>query len=800
MKNNEIFAFCDDKKSIEIYKTDLPAPWINYLSNGRLHAIVSQAGGGFLWHKSATDCRLTRYRMNNLPKDSPGFYIYIKDGDTVFSPSFRPVETPLDDFRAEHKGGITSFYAEKNGLKCTLQLYVSMDIDALVWDLSIENSTNEAKDLKVFAYSELAQYLWNFEQMHGYYWRHMLNTSYDKENEMLYYLYHFPLSKNDYETMPLVYFASNRTICSYSGDRDAFIGNYRYEKSPVAVERGYCGNEEIQSGEACAALHVDVLVDAGKTEQVKFFLGISCGALHSYDAAREKAIADVKTLRLDCGEQKEKIERWFEEYYNCLQCDLPDKDVERQVNVWGALNVLNTMRYSRAVNTEAPGVRKIGYRDSSQDALAFVFRNPQQAKDKLFLLLSKQLEDGSAVHETTDIKGDASVHRVRCDDHLWPIQLAYALAAETDVEFLKEQIPLLAEDLTNEASDISAWEHLLLAVQFTEEHKGAHGLPLTLHGDWNDIINKFSEGGKGESVFCAQQYVYSLDKLIELGQELQDKENVEKLTAYRDAMRENIAKYAWNGDWFYRCFDDDENPIGGKEDDFGKIWINSQTWSVISKTGTEQQQISAMNAVKQHLDSNMGLVKLYPGFESYPYSTDPFSTYNPGCGENGAVFCHAHTWGIIAEALLGRGDIAWKYYTDILPYNCVKKVGIDTYKMEPYAWCSSILGKPNTKAGQGNVSHISGTAAWMDIAVREYLLGFKPNLKGVTIQPCLPSAWKELSYTRKYKGGVVSVTIQNPEGKTSGFTRMYVDGKAWDGAFIDKKVFDKAKTEIVYVL
>lgn len=791
MDAKNVFQFNDEKRSIEIYKTDLPMPWINYLSNGKLHAIISQAGGGFLWYKSATDCRLTRYRMNNLPKDTPGFYIYIKDGDTIFSPTFRPVETDLDNFYAEHKGGVSTFYAEKNGLKCVLSFYISMQTDALIWDLSIENTTGENKQLQVFAYSELAQYLWNFEQMHSYYWRHMLNTFYDAENETLFYYYHFPISKNDYNTMPLVYFASNKKVSSYSGDRDAFIGNYRYEKNPIAVERGQCGNEEIQSGEACAALQVDISLAAGASENVKFYLGTSIGALKDYETARQKALLDVAMLRKDFGEQKNEVERWFEEYYDYFDCNIPDKVAQRHINTWGALNVLNTMRYSRAVNAEAPGVRKIGYRDSSQDALAFVFRNPKQAKDKLFLLLSKQLEDGSAVHETTDIEGDASVHRVRCDDHLWPIQLAYSLAAETSIDFLNEKIPLLAEDLTNPVGKITVWEHLLLAVDFTEKHKGVHGLPLTLHGDWNDIINKFSEQGKGESVFCAQQYVYSLDKLIELGEALGDDKNVDKLRKYRADMSSALEKFAWNGDWFYRCFNDDGKPIGGQSDAFGKIWINAQTWSVISKTGSTEQQLQAMDAVNKYLDKGMGLVKLYPGFESYPYSNDPFSSYNPGCGENGAVFCHAHTWGVIAEALLGRGNLAWKYYTDILPYNCIQKVGIETYKSEPYAWCSSILGAPNSKAGQGNVSHISGTAAWMDIAVREYILGFKPNVKGVVIDPCIPSEWKELSYKRQYKGCKVIVTIKNPNGKSKGDIRLNVDGIAMPSSFIQDEMFKK---------
>ena len=294
MKN--MYSFNNNTNSVDIFQNDLPNPWINYLSNGRLSAIVSQAGGGFVWYNSASDCRITRYRYNALPKDSPGFYIYIKEGDTVWSPTFRPVGTALDNWQCSHSTGYSKFVATKGEITVTLTLYVVQETDALVWRLNIDNHGSTNHKLKIFAYCELAQFLWQYEQWHGYYWRHMLTTSCDEDNQILYYFYHFPVSQNDQKTMPLVYFAGDTDVASYSCDRDEFIGNYRSESNPIAVENGKCSNSTMQSGEPCFALHNEIVLEAKAKKEIKYFLGVSGGAIANYDKAIEDSVKPTLCL------------------------------------------------------------------------------------------------------------------------------------------------------------------------------------------------------------------------------------------------------------------------------------------------------------------------------------------------------------------------------------------------------------------------------------------------------------------------------------------------------------------------
>ncbi|MCR4718643.1 MAG: hypothetical protein K5768_03330 [Firmicutes bacterium] len=799
-----IYAFDDEEKNIQINKPQLPSPWINYLSNGNLHAIISQAGGGFLWYKDAINCRISRYRMNHLPIDSPGFYIYIKNEDgNIWSPTFRPVEKKLDDWHAIHGAGETMFYAKYGEKEAYLKFYITPDYDVLVWDLDIRNNGEKTEDFDVFAYVELAQFSWHGDEESSYYWRHMLKTWFDEKTQSLMYMFHYP--KNDYEkkNSPLVWFASDRKIESFSGDRDAFVGCYSYEKNPIAVENGVCGNDEIQSGNPCAALHIKESIEKGNKQKIKFYLGLTKGALLEFEKAKDETSELLQRFRKndELDVQYSKLREWFNEYFGKFYCSIPDKNAERQINIWGPVNALQTALFSRSVNTLAPGVRHIGTRDSAQDMLAMCHSNANMAKDMLLYLLTKQFEDGSCTPLSSKRAGFVcNTKAIKSDAHLWLPLLSYLLAAESDTEFLDIKLPFLAKDGITEVGMATVWEHLLKAVEFTEAHLGRNGIPLTLRGDWNDIIGKFSEGGKGESVFAAQQYVVALDKLIKIANIIGDTETADRLTGYEEKQKRAILSCGWNGKWWYRCFKDDGTPVGCEDDEFGKIWINSQTWSVISGVGTVEQMQSAMNAVSEYLDTGMGLKKLSPGFKTYPDVKDPFSTYNPGNGENGAIFCHAHTWAIIAEAMLGNAKRAWKYYNDILPHNCIQRVGLETYKSEPYAWVSNIVGPENKKRGWGNVSHITGTAPWMVVAAQRYLLGIRSELEGLVIDPCVPNAWDKFSVSREYQGKRINITFENPNGANKGVTRLKIQDRFTDGNFIPKDLIIKSSKNIINII
>jgi len=779
-----VYRFDDPGRSISISDPNLPTPWINYLSHGSLQAFVSQAGGSCLWWRSPINFRITRTRSWMNPGDAPGFYLYVREQDgTVWSPSYKPCETPLDQWEARHSPGMTTFSGRRGAIEVAQSLFIAPDSETLVWDMEVTNHGTEPVTLDLFGYVELSQLGFSTESGWGYYIRHMFKTWFDQEHQAQLYLYHHE-SHPRLADIPLVYFVSDRQIASYSGDRQEFLGAGRTERNPVGVERGHCGNGSLWCGDPCAALQTTVTVAPGKTERLAYFLGVIPGAIGDFSAAKEKLSSELVRLRAPgfVDEQRAKLNGWWGEHFTPFDCKLPDVDSERQIRTWTPINCVHTGRYSRSFSQAASGLRGFGYRDTAQDMLAIAYRRPDWARAEFLRLLNHQFADGHAVHAYFPDDKQASWTSVHSDDHLWLPMLAYALVAETgDLDLLSERTPFLADDGSGKGAEATVWEHLLAALDFTESHLGAHALPLTLSSDWNDCIGRFARKGKGESVMVAQQYVFVLRQMIELARACGDQKAVELLIGRLQAQLNAVPAHCWDGEWWVRGFNDDGLPLGSKSSSHGQIWLNSQTWSVLADCGTREQQISAMDSVARILDTPRGIKKLHPSFPTFPEVPESFSGFSLGCGENGAIFCHANTWAIIAESMLGRPELAWKYFRQLVPHVALQEAGLNRYQCEPYAYASSIIGPENPRFGWATLTHVTGTAAWMDIAGTQYLLGIRPLLDGLRISPCLPAEWPGFTATRVYRGCRLEIEVRKPVGVVGHVASIVVDGQVHPG-------------------
>ncbi len=799
----DYYRFDDKAGRIVMQRHDVPTPWINYLSNGTLHAFVSQAGGGLAWWRTPLKARMTRYRMYNLPIDTPGFYVYLRQKDgTVWSPTFRPVETKLNKWECSHQPGLTRFVAKKGKLEATLELFIPPHANAVIWDLKLKNKGAENVDLDVFGYVELCLLDWKQDTDWSCYVKHNLQVTHDKDSDAIVYLYrHFHFNPI-LDKCPLTYFGSSEPTVSYTCDRDVFVGNYRYEKNPQAVENGRCGNEDNFCGEPCAALHNAITVPAGGEKRMQYFLGAEPQAIVEWPKALHGAKASLTALREPgaVDRHKSELEAWWKDHLGRFQAELPDADTKRQVNLWSPLQSVHTGRYSRSISFYAAGIRGCGFRDTCQDMMAVAYRKPDWATQGLKFLLSQQFDDGHTVHMCFPEDKMPPYAGVHIDNPLWLPMLTYAILAETgDFGLLGEKAPWLAADGLSANGEATVWEHLLRVVDFIESNLGAHGIPLTHKGDWNDSIGKFSKKGRGETLFAAQQYVHVLRLLVQMASGRGESATAERLQKCLDKQIAAISACAWDGKWWRRGFDDDGNPIGTESAQFGKIWLNTQSWSVISGLGTPDQNRTAMQAVKDHLDTGIGLQKLWPSYKTFPEVLDPYSGYSPGCGENGAIFCHANTWAIIAEALLGNADRAWGYYRQLIPHVALQKVGIQRYQAEPYAYVSNIIGPENPRFGWANVTQVTGTAAWMDIASSQYLLGVRSELGGLRVDPCIPQAWDGFSVKRLFRGCAVDIKVKNPGHVARGVKGVRVDGRDYPGSLIPNEALAGKTTAKVVV-
>ena len=738
-------TFNNEKREITFDKYNTPTPWMNYLSNGTFHTMMSQAGGGVAFYRSPQIWRINHYRFFHVPTDRSGFYTYIKDGADYWCPTNEPCKSKPEKWQSTHGMGYTRFEAEKNGVGVTSTYFVGEYENALIWNMKIKSDVN--KKLKIFPYVELGMMEFMRELQWQCYNKHQL-TCYNMD-DVLVYKYGVESQPKPNET-PLVYFAANVPVSAFECDRDEFIGAYRSEENPQRVEDGQCRNSTLYGGDPCFALQLDIEFKAGEEKEINIFLGTAMTEdeiKKCVSHCRENDFVEKSFVRLG--------EHW-NNYLDKFQCEIPDKDAETMINIWNPYQAERNFQFSRNISYYATGTfRGVGVRDTAQDILAMVPFDTRRAKDKLNLLFTQQYNDGHCNHYCFPTEGWEPVTRIHSDNHLWLVMTTYHIINEEGtLDYLDEVVDFY------DGGSATVWEHIKKSIEFCMANRGENGFPLMLSSDWNDMLYKVCREGKGESIWTGMQFGTVLRMIAEIA-DLKGEDGQK----YRDIYEEQkklVNEIAWDGEWYRRCITDDGTFIGSAKEPQAKIWLNTQSWSVISGMGENGRQ--AMDNVKKYLDTDLGIKKIHPSMTTdYPTKDGNLTMYNKGCGENGSVFCHANTWAVIAECMLGNADRAYKYYHQLLPMIAQAKAGEWRYKAEPYVYASNIFGPESDKFGLANVSWLTGTAAWMYIAVTQHMFGVRAKWDGLEINPCLADEMLPAKVTRVFRGCKYNITITKNE-------------------------------------
>ncbi|HBF37267.1 MAG TPA: glycosyl transferase [Firmicutes bacterium] len=768
------FGYFDDfKKEYIISNPMTPMSWINYLGTGEFASIVSNNASGYSFYKSPRSGRLLRFRFNSIPMDRPGRYIYIRDrqdGD-YWSASWQPVAKPLDQYRSvcHHGLGYTTFESEYKEILTNYRIFVPIDKPIEFWEVELENKSAHERELSLFTYAEWC--FWNMDQDLSNFQYILYTCRMGYQDGIIDYHISF-VPPDD----PKAFMASTLPVASFDTDRECFIGDYHHEGNPQAVEKGHCSNSIAIGGNPCAALENRITLKPGEKKYALFIIGIGDAVPFGKECRR------IYSDRNKVNEEFQRVQTYWNRRLFQYNCETPSSHVNSMINIWNQYQCHTTFNWSRSASfNEAGGRDGLGYRDTNQDLLGVVHSIPEEVRLKLIDLLKGQLYGGYAMHGFQPLTWKQGPHnipkpeQIYSDDHLWlPLSVSAYIKETGDFNFLGQKVPYADEH------EESVYEHLKKALEFSWKKKGPHDLLLGLAADWNDCINL---KGKGESTWSTFLYYRALEEFIILAGYYGQKEDAEHFRRYQCQIKEKLEQFAWDGEWFVRGFLDSGRKLGSHESDQSKIFINSQTWAVVSGATDFDKGKLAMDSLHQYLATEHGIVKNFPAFQKYDPEIGYITAYPAGLKENAAIFCHANTWAVIAEAMLGRGDRAYQYYLSFLP--AAKNDHADLYTMEPYVYSQFITGKEHPyHFGRARNSWLTGTASWSFVAVTQYILGIRADYDGLIIDPCIPSEWDSFKVFRAFREKACNISVANPRHVQHGVVEIKINGRQIKGNVI----------------
>jgi len=807
------FGFFDDNnKEYAITKPATPYPWINYLGNQKFFSLISNTAGGYAFYLDALYRRLTRYRYHNVPIDTGGRYYYIKDDDIIWNPGWKPVKTELDEYECRHGLGYTKIKGKKNGITADVLFFVPQDFNGEIHKLKLTNNSNKTKKIKLFSFLEFC--LWNAQTDMENFQRNLSVGEVEIDGSTIYHKTEYRERRNHYS-----FYTVNCKINGYDTDRDTFFGLYNGFDSPDVVCNGISKNSVADGWAPVASHYIEIELKDGESRDLIFILGyVENKDEEKWESHKviNKKKAKEMIERFNTVEKVEKglkeLKAYWDNLLDKITVKTDNEHVDRMVNIWNQYQCMITFNLARSASYFESGIgRGLGFRDTNQDILGFVHQVPERAKERILDVASTQFEDGGAYHQYQPLtkKGNDSIGSNFNDDPLWLILSVSAYIKETgDWDILNINVPF-DNDKTNAKP---LFEHLKRSFDHVINNLGPNKLPLIGRADWNDCLNLncFSnnpndsfqtctnkDGNVAESVMIAGLFVYSGREYSKICEKLGKNDEVKRADIEIEKMIKVVEDKGWDGDWYIRAYDDFGKKVGSKENEEGKIFIESQGWCSMAEIGVDKNMPhKALDATKKYLDTKYGIVLLNPAFTKYYIHLGEVSSYPEGYKENAGIFCHNNPWIMIGETKIGRGNDAFDHYIKICP-SYLEDIS-EIHKMEPYVYSQMIAGKDAKRQGEAKNSWLTGTAAWNFVAISQWILGVRSDFDGLRVDPCIPDTWDGYSYKRVFRGTVYNIVIKNPDHVCKGVKKLTVDGKELEGNLIP--IFNDKKEHNIEVI
>ena len=569
------------------------------------------------------------------------------------------------------------------------------------------------------------------------------------------------------------------------GNLDNFIGSYRTYSNPAMVENGKLDGSMNFNSNACGALQSDITLEPGQTIELVYILG-------QKDNAQADAILNEYKKAGKCAEEIAELKNYWHATLDRFQVETPSDEFNNMINVWNAFQCFITFIWSRAASFVYCGLRNgYGYRDTVQDIQGIIHLDPEMAADKIRFMLSAQVDNGgglplvkfnhNAGHETCPDENDEnSVYAketghpsYRADDALWLFPTILKYIGESGNKGFLDEVIVYAN-----GGEDTVYNHLKKAIEFSMNRLGANAMPAGLHADWNDCLRM---GAKGESTFVAFQLYYAMSVIKDMAADKNDSEYIAYIEKVQAELGASLDK-CWDEDRFIRGIREDGVIVGAKKDPEANMWLNPQSWSVISKFASKEQAEKALNSVHEILNTPYGAKLLEPPYKEHYFDGALMHIFNADTKENGGIFSQSQGWIILAEALMGHGNRAFEYFMESSPAAMNDKAEIRV--LEPYAHGQFTESKRSPFEGRSHVHWLTGTASTVMVGCVEGICGMRPDADGLAISPAIPSEWDGFKIEKTFRGKQLSIDVQNPDHVEGGVKEITLNGEKLDGNYV----------------
>ena len=729
----------------------------------------SQAGSGYSWRTHAQLNRITRWEQD-LVRDDWGKHIYLRDEKSnIWSAGWKPVCAEPESYRCRHGFGYSAIESLHDGIGTELLVFVPMEEPLEIWRLTVTNRSRRARSLSVFTYLE-----WGLGQApdwHREFHKSFIETEYDPRSRAVYAtkrLWEVPAPRGHWNTpWPYVAFhSSNLKPTSFDTDKETFLGMYGSTASPESVQRNRLRKSAGKGLDPVASLHSGIALKPGESKTLLYTLG----------AADSRSQAEALVLKYrDPGEVEaalEEVHRRWSGLLNGAVAETPDRAMDLMQNGWLKYQAISGRIWGRTAYYQTGGA--FGFRDQLQDSLLWLAIDPARTLDQIRLHARHQFREGTVYHWWHPLT-ELGLRNQISDNLLWlPYAMNRYLLETNDFSTLD-----LREPWVDDSQGASLYDHCVLAIDFALTRFSPRGLPLIGSGDWNDGLSAVGLEMKGESIWLGQFLHRILIEFAAVSERRGDTGRSKRYCSRADELRANLNRLGWDGEYYYGATKDSGDKLGSSVNTEGAIWLNPQTWAIIGGVADEGRAQQCMDIVEQKLEAEIGPLLLKPAYKTPDEYIGYLTRYSPGMRENGGVYTHAATWAVIAAAMLGRGETAFRIYSKLNPVNRGKDPG--RYCAEPYVTAGNIEGPDSPFYGRGGWTWYTGSAAWLFNAGFEWILGIRPAFGGLLCDPCIPRSWKGFAVRRNFRGAQYNIVVENPRHVECGVNEMWVDGELQRG-------------------